>query len=98
MYLLADKQKTELNFYYTDVFTEIQLTSTQPDPFVSVVVVEFSKKPEIEDNLVAKTADGGFSLLPHNQNYEDESLIVVPKARGGTIPAHVEIKKNRTFK
>lgn len=98
VYLLADKQKTELNFSYSDVFTEINLTPTQPSPYVSVIVIEFSEKPEIADNLVAKTVDGGYSLLPQNQNNEDKSLIIIPKAHKGTIPNHVEIKKNRTFK
>ncbi len=97
VYLLADKQKSELDFSYSDVFTEIRLPSIQPDNFVSVVVVEFNEKPKIVDNLVAKTVDGGFSLLPQNQNIEDELLIINPKERKGTIPAHVEVDENTTF-
>jgi alpha-L-fucosidase len=81
VYLLADKQKAELNFSYSNVFTEINLPSTQPNNYVSVVVVEFDEKPKIEDNLVSKTVDGGFSLLPQNQNTKDEQLIINTKER-----------------
>ncbi len=97
VYLLADKQKAELDFSYSNVVTEIKLPATQPNPYVSVIVVEFENRPEIIDGLVAQTVDGGFSLLPQNQNTIDESLIINPKERKGTIPAHVEVDKNKTF-
>ncbi len=98
VYLLADKQKTNLNFIHSEVVTEINLPATQPYPYVSVIVVEYNKKPAIIEGLVAKTVDGGYSLLPQNQIHENESLIIIPKAHRGTIPAHVEIAENRTFK
>ncbi len=98
VYLLADDQKTELNFTNTNVFTEINLTSTKTNPYVSVIVVEYDKKPNIVDNLVAKTVDGGYSLLPQNQIIEDEFLILNPKENRGTIPAHIEIGKEKTLK
>lgn len=97
VYVLADKQKAKLSFSYSNVVTEINLPATQPNPYVSVIVVEYENKPDIVDGLVAKTVDGGFSLLPKNQSTADENLIINPKERRGTIPAHVEINKNKSF-
>ncbi|MCF6357792.1 MAG: alpha-L-fucosidase [Draconibacterium sp.] len=97
VYLLADKQKAGLNFVYSNVVTEIKLPATQPDNYVSVIVVEYNDKPQINDNLVSKTVDGGFSLLPQNQNTTDDNLIINPKERLGTVPAHVEVDGNKTF-
>ncbi len=97
VYLLADKQKAELNFSSSEVVTEISLPATQPDPYVSVIVFEYKNRPDIIDNLVAKTVDGGFSLLPQNQSTINESLIINPKERKGTVPAHVEVDENTTY-
>lgn len=97
VYLLADKQKSILKFAHSNVVSQINLPSKQPDPYVSVVVAEFEIKPEIVDNLVAKTSDGGYSLLPQNQNPEDKLLIINKKERGGTVPSHVIVSNNKTF-
>ena len=98
IYLLDDKQKSTLNFSHSDVVTEINLPSNEPDPYVSVVVAEYVKKPQIVDGLVAKTVDGGYSLLPQNQNPEDKLLFLNRLGRRGTVPAHVEVVNNKTFK
>lgn len=97
IFLLADKQKLPLKFSHSGPFTKINLPSEQPDPYISVLAVEYKNKPEIVDGLVSKTVDGGYSLLPQNQNPEDELLIVNKKERGGTIPAHLIVDSNKTF-
>ncbi len=97
IYLLADKQKSQLSFSHSGAFTEIELPADQPDPLISVVVAEFKTKPEIVSTLVAKTVDGGYSLQPQNQKQEDKTLVIIPKERGGTVPPHVEIEKSKTF-
>jgi alpha-L-fucosidase len=66
IYLLADKQQKPLSFDTTGVFTQIDLPVMEPDPYISVVVVEYDKYPETVQNLVAKTTDGGYSLTPRN--------------------------------
>ena len=96
IYLLSDKQKSSLLFNQTGPFTEIQLPNLQPDPYVSVVVVEYDKKPSITNGLVSKTVDGGFSLNPQN------NLVIVPiqiskKEKNGTIPEHVKIDSKSEF-
>ena len=97
VYLLADKQKCPLKFSFAEVFTNISLPYNQPNEYISVVVAEYNTKPGIVDGLVAKTVDGGYSLLPENQNPTDESIFVHPKERGGTIPRHVVLDKEKTF-
>jgi len=97
IYLLADKLKSPLQYSHSGAFTEIQLTSKEPANYVSVVVVEYENKPEIVDGLVAKTVDGGYSLLPNNQYPNDDTLIVKKKERGGTVPTHVIVAGNKTF-
>jgi alpha-L-fucosidase len=97
IYLLADKQKSPIKFNHSEVFTTIQLPEMQPDPYVSVVVVEFKSEPGVDDGLVAKSVDGGFSLLPKNQNPEDESLAINKKERGGTVPEHVVVTEKKLF-
>jgi alpha-L-fucosidase len=97
IYLLADKQKSPLEFTHSGAFTEINLPADQPGNYVSVVVAEYKTKPGIANGLVAKTVNGGYSLLPANQVSKDELLIIMPKERGGTIPAHVEIDRSTTF-
>ncbi|WP_346859387.1 alpha-L-fucosidase [uncultured Draconibacterium sp.] len=89
IYLLADKQESSLSFSHSGAFTEITLPKNQPDPYVSVVVVEYKAKPEISDGLVAKTSDGGYSLLPGNQNPQPKSMEITPPAKYGTVPAFV---------
>ncbi|MCG6189722.1 alpha-L-fucosidase [Maribellus maritimus] len=97
IYLLADKQKSPLHFNCENVFTEIELPSLQPDPYVSVVVVEYKTKPEIEDGLVAKNQEGGFSLTPLNVFEKRDEMQIEKKERGGTIPEHVVVSESQKF-
>jgi alpha-L-fucosidase len=97
IYLLADNQKSPLDFSHSDVFTKIRLPALQPDPYVSVIVAEFSNHPEIEDRLVAKKMDGGFSCLPQNQNQDTLSVVINKKEWEGTVPEHVVVKENQLF-
>lgn len=97
IYLLADENKTPLPYRFDGAFTAVSLPASQPDPYVSVVVVEYEAKPEIADNLVAKTVDGGYSLLPSNQKPAEDFFIMERAGRYGTIPAHVVVKSEKSF-
>ena len=94
VYLLADKQKKPLKHSHAGAYTEINLPEIAPDPYVSVVVVEYPGKPEIMEGLVAKSTDGGFSLTPANLHNPEEKMEIVPKRRMGTVPEHVKIENN----
>jgi len=97
IYLLADKLKSPLKFEHNGAFTQISLPPLQPDPYVSVVVIEYNGKPEIADGLVAKTEYDGYSLTPVNQFPSDKSLVITPKQRRGTVPAHEEVTSEKTL-
>jgi alpha-L-fucosidase len=98
VYLLSDKQKSPLQFSHTGPYTEIKLPELQPDPYISVVVVEYDKKPSIVDGLVAKTIEGGYSLSPKNLNPKDEFVFIESKEREGTVPEYVVVDSEKIFK
>lgn len=86
IYLLSDIQKSPLKFLQNGSFTRIDLPDLQTDPYISVIVVEYDKKPEFTNGLVAKTIEGGYSLTPKNINPADETLNIKRKERSGTMP------------
>ena len=97
IYLLADKQKKPLTYTHAGPFTTIELPVKSPDPYVSVLVVEYNNKPEAEQGLVAKTTDGGYSFIYKN-NINNKDLKVERKGREGTIPSHVIMKAPQKLK
>ncbi|WP_147384326.1 hypothetical protein [Maribellus luteus] len=97
VYWLADKQKSPLAFSFSQVVTTIALPNQQPDPFVSVVVMEFKHYPAIQDGLVAKTVAGGFSLTPQNLEKAKGNTIIQDSERYGSVPAHVSVSKKSTY-
>jgi len=98
IYLLSDKQKTPLPFEHNTLITRIHLPVLQPDPYVSVVVIEYKKRPETVLDLVAKTTDNGYSLTFENQYPENNKLNIRMKDRRGTIPGHVLVRDKELFK
>ncbi len=98
VYLLADKQKSPLKFDHSDVLTTIKLSELKPDPLISVIVVEYKNDPVTEEGLVAKSVDGGYSMLPQNQIVKNESLAIFRKDVEGTVPEHVNVKEPQTFR
>jgi len=98
IYLLSDKQKSPLEFSQNGLFTEIKLPDLQPDPYISVIVVEYDKKPEFKDGLVAKNIEGGYSLTPKNINPVDETLDIKRNERSGTIPESGVIDSHKILK
>ncbi len=92
-YVLRDKLKSPLSFNHNEVLTEISLPVTQPDPHISVIVMEYDQKPQIVDGLVAKTVDGGYSLTHENRISEEGDRLIKRAERGGTIPEHILINE-----
>lgn len=98
IYLLADKQKSPLEFTHNELFTQVTLPKLQSDPFVSVVVAEYSKKPETTAALVGKSTSGGFSLTPRNNSSTEQNINIQRKEKSGTVPEHVILKNNQTLR
>ena len=98
VYLLTDKQQKPLAFTHDGLFTQIDLPVMEPDPYISVLVVEFDKYPDTEHITIAKTTDGGYSLIPENQIQRDRNMILQAKNRRGTVPRHVSVRNLQTMK
>ncbi len=96
-YLLADKQKSEIPFSKNEVFTTLELPEKQPDPYVSVVVLEYEFYPGTEDGLAARSVYGGFSLIPSNTSSMDGNTNVEPAERFGSVPSHIKVSKKSTY-
>lgn len=92
-YLLADKQQAVLPFDFGEVLTTISLPQMQPDPYVSVVVLEYDNYPEIAEGLVAETVYGGYSLTPENYVWAEGSQELVQPQRYGSVPQHLAIEQ-----
>lgn len=97
-YLLADKKKKEIPFEFNQVFTSLNLPQQQPDPYISVVVLEFDHYPEIVDNINAKSVYDGYSLLPQNTIEATGNTSLNPPERFGSVPAHISVTEESTYK
>jgi len=95
-YLLASPE-TVLPFSGNEVFTELDLPAEAPNPLVSVVVLEYDSYPSIEDDLVAQSVYGGFSLTPKNALISDGNILIQAPARRGTVPAHIRVTEKSTY-
>ncbi len=98
IYLLADKQQKPLGFKHSGVFTQIDLPVLNPDPYISVVVMEYDQFPETIQNLVAKTTNGGYSLTSQNLMYSEKEITIQPKSRRGTIPEYTPVDGSQKMK
>ena len=98
VYLLSDKNKTPLPFHHNGPVLTVDLPEDQPDPYIPVVAVEYSGKPETVDGLAAETIEGGFSLTPSNLPVAVSSMKIISKQRSGTIPPHVVLRDKTILK
>lgn len=96
-YLLADLEKSEIPFENTEAMTVLQLPEAQPDPFVSVVVLEYDSYPAALDGLAAQSVYGGYSLTPHNATLLEGNTLLKAPARYGTFPSHIEVKEKSKY-
>ncbi|NJN27334.1 MAG: alpha-L-fucosidase [Cyclobacteriaceae bacterium] len=91
VYALADKSKSPLGFTHDEVQTKINIPALPPDPYVSVIVLEYHQEPSIVSGLVAPTVDHGYSLTFKNRLSAAGQSLLVDKERRGTIPEHITI-------
>jgi len=96
-YLLADPEQKKLSFTHREAFTLVELPGTQPDPYVSVVVLEYDSYPDIMDGLVARSVYGGYSLNPSNAFQLRGNNFVEPPSRRGSVPAHIEVSEESFY-
>jgi alpha-L-fucosidase len=76
----------------------LKLPEKQPDPYVSVVVLEYEFYPGTEEGLAAQSVYGGFSLKPSNAISLDGDSYVEHAERFGSVPPHIKVTKNSTYR
>jgi len=96
-YLLADPGQAALPFRHTEVKTIIELPGEQPDPLVSVVVLEYNHFPGTVDGLVAQSIYGGYSLTPSNATLLKGNTSVKLPSRRGTVPGHIRVSEKSQY-
>ena len=96
-WLLADTKQTELPYTHSGAITHLTLPEQAPDPYVSVVVLEYPDYPEVEDKLVAKSVYGGYSLTPAKALQAKGNTDIFPVSRRGTVPAHIEVSEPSSY-
>ena len=98
VYLLSDKYRKPLSYNHNGPLLTVDLPNDQPDPYISVVAVEYTGNPEIAEGLVAKTIEGGYSFTPSNLPVPYATLKIIAKQRRGTIPSHVVLEDKTSFR
>jgi len=97
VYLLNDQLRSSVPFQHNEVITRINLPITAPDPYVSVVVMAFDHKPEIEKGLVGASTGGGYALTPINMQGSEGSSKLLSASRSGSIPQRLIIEEKSTY-
>ncbi len=95
--MLSDSTRTPLQFWHTDVLTQIELPKESPDPYVPVVVVEYDTYPNSKSNFVAINVQGGYQLNPANALSAKPIQPITPAQKFGSIPAHIAIDSLQTL-
>ncbi len=96
-YLLADPNETAIPFTFNEVVTVLELPGNQPDPLISVVVLEYNTYPPTRDGLAAQSVYGGYSLTPDKASGAEGDTHVESPTRFGSVPSHIDISKKSTF-
>ena len=98
IYSLSDTENKSLNFKHKSVLTEIYLPKNPFDKYVSVIVLEYNKKPIAYKELVAISSEGGYSLNLENYNYINGDGKINDAKKYGTIPKNILVQKKQKLK
>ncbi len=98
IYVLGKNGGKTLPFEHMGAFTKIRLPEQPPDPYVSVIAIEYKDRPNFRKGLVAQNNRGGYSLNPLNQIEQTELKGFQGQSKEGTVPKHMNISGNSSFK
>ena len=98
IFSLSDTENTSLNFKHKSVLTEINLPKNPFDKYISVIVLEYDKKPVAYKGLVAESREGGYSLNLENYNYINGDGKINEAKKYGTIPKNILVQKKQILK
>ena len=91
VYLLSDKKRKNLVTTNQGPFIKISLPDREPDKYASVVVMEFSQRPEVIEDLLPESEEGAFSFTPFNALSGVNAGDILPSSRMGTVPSSLTI-------
>lgn len=97
IYALVDAGKSSLKFEHNGALTKIDLPELAPDPYVSVLVMEYDQQPETEKDLVATAVSGGYSLKMENGKRSEGNSLIEEPSRYGTVPRHALVKNKQNY-
>ncbi len=97
LYLLADQNKTSLNFEHNSVLTKINLPDKAPNPYVSVLVLEYDKKPSTDNIVVAQKVSGGYSFTGNNVATPINGTNKGRSGRYLAVPSHTIVNSTESF-
>lgn len=98
VWLLADSLKSPIEFVHQEVVTTLNLPDQQPDPLVSVIVVEYSEYPDVVNALVAESMSDGYSLTLNNCTEKTGSTDMIPAQRFGSVPPHISVNQKSKYR
>ncbi len=96
-YLLADPEQSDILFINSEAMTLLKLPAEQPDPLVSVLVLEYDSYPATIDGLAAQSVYGGYSLTLSNTTHLKGNTMVEPPSRYGTLPSHIKVEEKSIY-
>lgn len=96
-YVLADKSREVIPLEHQGALTTLTLPEVAPDPYVSVVVLEYEEAPELQQGLVPRAGYGGYALQPANAVSIDMKGKTAGPDRMGTVPEHLLVKEPQTY-
>lgn len=89
VYLLSDKLQNPLEFKQSGPSLHIALPHKQPDPYISVLVLEYENNLELETKVAAESSFGGVSL-----NYSNELLQLNKSTKLDRVsPEYISLEK-----
>ncbi|MBW3467241.1 alpha-L-fucosidase [Arthrospiribacter ruber] len=94
-YLLADKLQKPLDFTQSGPLIHIHLPFRQPDPFVSVVVLEFPDNVNLAKELAAESSFGGIALHAGNTLEENLEISRLEAPNRMVSPEHLNLKMDQ---
>ncbi len=93
VYLLSDSKQQALPFQHQDVVTTIQLPKQAPNPYVSVIVLEYKHYPKYRNDFSTINSSNGYALNTTNCSNTQPNISIEEPKKYGSIPQHIHINK-----
>ncbi len=92
-YVLSDAKQKSLQFQHQDILTTIQLPEKAPNPYVSVIVLEYDNYPKCKSDFTAVNSSNGYALNGKNCQTAQPKVQLKKKQKYGSIPEHIVVEQ-----